>query len=138
MKAVYDGTASGRIVGGNLCTLNLLQGTEYMPDLDNTILFIEDDDLAGDDYLKEFDRDLQSLLHSSKGKKINGIIIGRAQSSTKMNFEKWKTMIETKQELKNIPIIVGADFGHTYPMFTFPIGLKAEIKNEKIIIKRIE
>jgi|GEM_PF-5842192 len=27
------GTASGTLIGGNLCTLNLLQGTEFMPDL---------------------------------------------------------------------------------------------------------
>jgi muramoyltetrapeptide carboxypeptidase len=32
------GQASGRIVGGNLCTLNLLQGTEYMPALDGALL----------------------------------------------------------------------------------------------------
>src|SRR5689334_22146988 len=34
------GQASGRIVGGNLCTLNLLQGTEYMPALDGALLMI--------------------------------------------------------------------------------------------------
>ena len=39
---------SGTIIGGNLCTLNLLQGTEFMPEFtENTILFLEDDALAG-------------------------------------------------------------------------------------------
>lgn len=132
---INKGFASGKIIGGNLCTLNLLQGTEYMPDLDNTVLFIEDDDLAGEDYLREFDRDLQSLLHASKDKKINGIVIGRSQSSTKMNYDKWKLIIKTKKELENIPVIINADFGHTYPMFTFPIGLNVEINNNKISIK---
>jgi muramoyltetrapeptide carboxypeptidase LdcA involved in peptidoglycan recycling len=37
------GQAAGRVVGGNLCTLNLLQGTEYMPFLDEALLMIEDD-----------------------------------------------------------------------------------------------
>ena len=41
MKIINEGEAEGKIIGGNLCTLNLLQGTEYMPDLDNSILFIE-------------------------------------------------------------------------------------------------
>ncbi len=36
-----EGEASGSIRGGNLCTFNLLQGTEYMPDLENVILFLD-------------------------------------------------------------------------------------------------
>lgn len=35
MFAIKNGEAEGKIIGGNLCTLNLLQGTEYMPDLSN-------------------------------------------------------------------------------------------------------
>lgn len=30
---MQPGVAEGIIIGGNLCTLNLLQGTEYMPNL---------------------------------------------------------------------------------------------------------
>lgn len=137
MKSICPGSASGKIIGGNLCTLNLLQGTEYMPDLDNSILFIEDDGETGKYFNKEFDRNLQSLLHSAKGKKINGLILGRAENASEMNFEKWKEIIETKIELKNIPIILDADFGHTTPIFTFPIGGDANIyaNEENIIIK---
>ena len=40
---LQEGTASGTLIGGNLSTLNLLQGTEYMPSLKDSILFIEDD-----------------------------------------------------------------------------------------------
>jgi muramoyltetrapeptide carboxypeptidase LdcA involved in peptidoglycan recycling len=32
--ALRPGQATGRIIGGNLGTLNLLQGTGYMPSLD--------------------------------------------------------------------------------------------------------
>ena len=139
MEVIYSGNASGKIIGGNLCTLNLLQGTEFMPDLDNSILFIEDDGETGKYFNKEFDRNLQSLLHCAKGKKINGLIIGRAESVSEMNFEKWKEIIETKKELKNIPIVIGADFGHTTPIFTFPIGGDANIyANEKDIVIKIK
>ena len=139
MEVIYSGKASGKIIGGNLCTLNLLQGTEFMPDLDKSILFIEDDGETGKYFNKEFDRNLQSLLHCTKGKKINGLIIGRAESISQMNFEKWKEIVETKRELKNVPIIIGADFGHTTPIFTFPIGGDANIyANEKDIIIKIK
>lgn len=36
--------------------IKLLQGTSYMPDLENKILFLEDDDLVGDTVLFECDK----------------------------------------------------------------------------------
>ena len=128
------GEAEGKIIGGNLCTLNLLQGTEYMPDLDESILFLEDDGMSGKEFLREFDRNIQSLLHCAKGKNIKGIIIGRTQKSCEMTVEKWNKIIETKKELKDIPVIIDFDFGHTTPIFTFPIGGYAKISKDKIII----
>ena len=59
MYVINEGKAEGDIIGGNLCTLNLLQGTEYMPDINDKILFIEDDEMAGPIFLMEFDRNLQ-------------------------------------------------------------------------------
>ena len=137
IKVINKTNSTGKIIGGNLCTLNLLQGTEYMPELDNTILFIEDDCLIeGDNYFREFDRNIQSLLHcySYERKKLNGIVVGRAQIGSNMNFNKWEEMFCTREYLKNIPIIVNADFGHTTPVFTFPIGGNARIYNDVISI----
>lgn len=131
---VHDGVGEGTIVGGNLCTLNLLQGTEYMMDEDEIILFVEDDEQAGDLFVQEFDRNLQSLLHCLKGKKINGIVLGRAQVRNHMTIEKWKGIIETKKELKNVPVVLNADFGHTTPIFTFPLGGYAKINGSLITI----
>ena len=39
---IQQGKCEGEIVGGNLCTFNFLQGTEFMPNLKNKILFLED------------------------------------------------------------------------------------------------
>ncbi len=126
------GKAEGLIFGGNLCTFNLLQGTEFMPNISNSILFIEDDDMAGDYFGVEFDRNLQSLIHQPNFEKVKGIVIGRFQKNTDMNLEKLKYIIATKKELENIPIIANVDFGHTNPLLTFPIGgtVKLKVKNE--------
>lgn len=132
MKIINYGKAEGKIIGGNLCTLNLLQGTEYMPDVQDSILFLEDDDLVGNEFIREFDRDLQSLLHHLKGKKIKGLVIGRAEKGANMNEKKWKEIIETKKELINIPVIINANFGHTTPIFTFPIGGHVKIDATKL------
>lgn len=49
------------------------------------------------------------------------------KSSKEWSNDKWKEIIETKKELKDIPIVIDADFGHTTPIFTFPIGGTAEM-----------
>ena len=136
MKIVNKGEAEGIIIGGNLCTLNLLQGTEYMPNTQNSILFIEDDGLVRDEFNKEFDRDLQSLLHVAKN--VKAIIVGRAENICEMNYEKWSRIFKSKKELKDIPIAIEADFGHTTPIFTFPIGGYAKIKIDDTVEIKID
>lgn len=116
---IQPGLAEGIIQGGNLCTFNLLHGTEFMPSLQDSILFLEDDAVSDP---KTFDRDLQSILHQPGADQIRGILIGRFQTKFGMTNELLRHIISTKQELRGIPIIAGLDFGHTYPSFVFPIG----------------
>lgn len=128
MFIINEGCAEGEIVGGNLCTLNLLQGTEYMPDIKDKILFIEDDGSADKSFLVNFDRNLQSLIHLPDFKKVKAIVFGREQKNCDMTKDKWIKMIKNKPELDKMPIIAGADFGHTTPIMTFPIGGYAKLK----------
>lgn len=127
------GEAEGTIIGGNLCTLNLLQGTKYMPPLKDSILFLEDDfeSSAG-----TFDRNLQSLIHLPDFNGVRGIVIGRfeknaANGMPPMTNELLRNLLDTHTELNDLPIIANVDFGHTQPMITFPIGGKARIKAGK-------
>lgn len=64
---------------------------------------------------------------AKKLKNIKGLIIGRAEKEANMTENKWIEIIETKKELNNIPVIINANFGHTTPIFTFPIGGYASI-----------
>lgn len=128
MYIINEGIAEGDIVGGNLCTLNLLQGTEYMPNIEGKVLFLEDDGMAEKIFLMNFDRDLQSLIHTKEFKNIKAIVLGRNQKNCDMTKEKWIKLIKNKPELRDIPVIAGADFGHTTPIFTFPIGGHAKLE----------
>jgi muramoyltetrapeptide carboxypeptidase len=132
-----EGRAEGKIIGGNLCTLNLLQGTEYMPGLKNAILFIEDD---YESQPHHFDRDLQSLIHLPDFPKVKAIVIGRFQKESGMTRELLAKIIKSKKELDNMPVIANADFGHTAPRITFPIGGKATLLAEsgKVELKIIK
>lgn len=116
---INEGEAEGTLIGGNLCTFNLLQGTEYMPSLRNSILFIEDDDLVD---AETFDRDLQSTIHQPGFEGVRGILIGRFQKASAMTNEKLIKIIKTKRELNNIPVMANVNFGHVTPIATIPIG----------------
>lgn len=122
--AINEGRARGKILGANICTLNLLQGTEYFPDITDSILFLEDD---AESKLPNFDRDLQSLIHLPGFDKVRGIIIGRFEKASEIAPEQLKKAIMAKAELRHIPVLANVDFGHTDPMITFPIGGEAEI-----------
>lgn len=126
--SIHEGVAEGTIIGANLCTLNLLQGTEYMPSFDNSILFIEDDYESAPHH---FDRDLQSLIHLPDFIGVKAIVIGRFQKKSNMTDGLLKQIINTKNELKNIPVVANVDFGHTDPKITFPVGGTARIKISK-------
>jgi len=123
-EVIHQGKAKGTIIGGNLCTLNLLQGTEFMPSLKNTVLFIEDDSMSDPQI---FDRDLQSLLHQIEFDKVKAILVGRFQNESHMTNGLLNKILTTKKELNNTPIITNIDFGHTNPLITFPIGGKIVI-----------
>ena len=125
--AIQEGQAQGQIVGGNICTLNLLQGTEFMPDLKDKILFLEDQYSTDEFFVCEFDRDLESLLQIKGGPSIKGIVFGRFDERSKMTMDSVKQMIATKKKLKDIPIAFNVDFGHMKEMATFPIGGIAQL-----------
>lgn len=116
-KVYNEGTAEGTIWGGNLCTLNLLQGTAYMPELTDGILFVEDDYMVTPEL---FARDLTSLLQACRSTKA--LVIGRFQRQSNMTEEQLHFILDKHPALKTIPVLYNVDFGHTQPIFTFPIG----------------
>lgn len=125
---------TGTIIGGNLNTFNLLHGTEFMPDLTNSILFLEDDE---DSKPEHFDRDLQSLIHQPGFGGVKGLVIGRFQNESRISNDLLTKIIKTKKELENLPVVANVDFGHTDPKITFPVGgtVEIDIKKDKQSIK---
>lgn len=121
---IQSGSCEGVVVGGNLCTFNLLQGTPFMPDLTDKILFLEDDNIMGEFFPYEFDRNLQSLLQSANGDKIRGIVFGRFEESCRMSADMISKIVRDKIK-PDIPVIFNADFGHVSPIITFPVGGRA-------------
>lgn len=124
---LQEGSAIGKLIGGNLSTINLLQGTEFMPSLENSILFIEDDE---ETHARIFERQLQSLLHQPEARGIKAVLIGRFQNNSQVTEPALQKIISSKPELHGIPVIGNINIGHVHPFATLPIGAQATVTAE--------
>ncbi|HVW96849.1 MAG TPA: hypothetical protein VHA56_12840, partial [Mucilaginibacter sp.] len=141
-KSLINGSAEGVLFGGNIDTLNFLCGTRYlMPPKDDTIFFIELNGMS----LAAIDRALEQLLQSGIFATTRGIIVGKfhaydfsssghIKETQENHFIEIDKMILEKFSCLNVPIVSRVDCGHTDPMLTLPIGIKAKIINAEISI----
>jgi muramoyltetrapeptide carboxypeptidase len=134
---INEGMAEGKLIGGHLTSLATLFGTEFFPNLSNSILMIEENSEID---ARSFDRLLQSLIYQKGFKDVKALLIGRFTSATKISDDILIKIISNHPELSKIPVIANLNFGHTYPQFTFPVGGTGRIKakDEEIIFDIIQ
>lgn len=123
---INSGKAEGILVGGNLSTFQLLCGTRFLPDDQDIILFVEEDDIVD---IEAFDRLLQSVAENYKDK-IKALLVGRFQDASNLKVLDISKFVAVNPYLKDIPVLSGLDFGHTSPMATIPIGARAIVSAE--------
>ncbi|MEM5805513.1 MAG: LD-carboxypeptidase [Candidatus Aenigmatarchaeota archaeon] len=122
-EVLKPGEAKGKLVGGDLTTLETLIGTEYLPTFKNSLFFWE----AIETSTAEIDRSLTHLKLSGIFDQINGMIVGRLARDVKIsdkNNSLEKIILDLTEEY-DFPIMTELDFGHTDPMMTIPIGIKS-------------
>ena len=130
-----EGLCEGKLIGGNLITLCILGGTEYMPNFDDSILFLEEEGES----TSSVERRLFYLEQLGILKKVKGILFARP-SNFKTDSED-RTLYDILREFGNrykIPVVADLDFGHTAPMMTLPIGIKGRIDSLKKEIDILE
>jgi muramoyltetrapeptide carboxypeptidase LdcA involved in peptidoglycan recycling len=136
-RVVREGEAAGKLLGGHLGTFCLLFGTEFMPDLEGSILLLECDDETGPEHL---DRELQAMIFQPGFEGVKGLMFAHFQRASKVDFETLREIVLGKPELERIPIVAEASFGHTTPQFTFPIGgsgrLSAQDGSASLVIEQ--
>ena len=130
---IRHGAADGITIGGHIPTFNLLQGTEYFPDLKNKILLLEMNELDEQNSLNVFQRLLQSLKLQKNFNELNGILIGSFHSKCEVTFEKLKSIVDELITKTPIPIIANCNFGHTHPIVSIPIGKVLKVTTEATI-----
>jgi len=135
-KVLNGGKVSGRAVGGNLNTLLLLSGTEFWPDLDGAVLFLEEDDHESP---ATIDRNLTHLRHLGAFDRISGLVLGRFPSAVGFNEEDHLSSMITNLKIdKHVPIVSEVDLSHTDPLMTVPLGIATELDCEEGCIRFLE
>ncbi len=125
---------SGALIGGNLDTIGLLQGTEYLPRFNKpTILVVEEDDLTKEDTVFMFKRSLISIFMQKGAKKnIKAIICGRfPESTTGIDQKKIENLFKSLDFARDLPILIGVEIDHCLPKILLPIGREVTISNSK-------
>jgi muramoyltetrapeptide carboxypeptidase len=127
---VVPGSATGRLVGGNLTLLQALVGTRFFPDLRGAILFLED---IGED-LYRIDRTLAHLRLAGALDAVAGVAIGHFSRMRHATFEGalgLDEVLRTYFPLHHIPVARGFPIGHVQEQWTLPIGAMAELNATK-------
>lgn len=121
--ALQEGVAEGKIWGGNLSSIQLLLGTPYMPQEErDIILFIEEDELCGDDAPQMFKRALHHLAQQKIPLQVKGIILGQFEVGSNITPNFIKACLKDTGIFTNTPAAMNFMFGHTVPAGCFPIG----------------
>ena len=131
-QVIEQGSAQGVLLGGNIQTLFLLQGTDYRLKFDQDyILAVEDDSLSKEYTLHGFSRNLESILQLPNARQyLKGIMIGRFEAASKVDPKELSKVLHAKK-IDNVPIVANLDFGHTAPIATLPIGGKVILVADK-------
>ena len=117
---VHPGVCSGRLIGGNLNTMEGFFGTDYMPEIKKgDILLIEDS-------LKDactIERSFSLLKLAGVFDQIGGILLGKHEKfdDNGTHRKPYEILLEVLGEY-DFPILAEFDCCHTHPMFTMPIG----------------
>ncbi len=130
-------TMKGKIFAANMESLDVLRETGFMSPLKNfegAILLLETSENVPSPGIVE-------VLFRNIGlagviDKVNGIAFGRFRGYTMEMRDKVHSAIQRVLEvefgIEKIPVVTGVDFGHTDPYFPKPVGIRAEIRGERI------
>ncbi|TQR19016.1 S66 family peptidase [Psychrobacillus vulpis] len=133
-NCVNEGSAHGRLIGGNLNAMYGIWGSPYMPVIqEGDILLIEDTMKTASVVEKNFNL----LKLNGVFDRVSGIILGKHElfDDQGTGRKPYEILAETIGKME-VPILADFDCCHTHPMLTMPIGrnVKLDATNKEVTI----
>ena len=126
IRTARQGTAVGRLTGGNLSLVAALSGTPYAAELKHHILFLED--ISEAPY--RIDRMMTQLDLSQGLKTAAALMLGVFEKCEAPENESSLTLNETIDshlDQLRVPAVTGYSIGHIANQMTLPVGLTARL-----------
>jgi muramoyltetrapeptide carboxypeptidase len=124
IRTLLPGTATGRLVGGNLALVVSLLGTPYAWDLDGAILVLED----VSEQVYRIDRMLTQIRHS--GARLAGLVFGGFTDIPHDTITGERPLGDVLAEFADdfgVPCVSGFPIGHVPDHVTLPLGALASL-----------
>ncbi len=126
-----EGELYGRVIAGNLASLQGLLGTPYEPDWDNAVLVWED--VAKP--VNRLDMILTHFRDVGVFDRINGMVVGKLVSCEPSNGVTYDQMLLDLLRDDEFPILIEVPFGHTPEKITLPIGAQLDISPTSDVLR---
>lgn len=123
-RCLKSGKAQGKLIGGNLNTMTGFLASDYFPNVEGAVFFIEDSakDMATEERL------FSMLKLAGVFDKISGLVVGKHEQFNDLGapFMLDDLLLEIVGDY-DFPILSNVDVGHTFPSHVFPIGIEVEL-----------
>lgn len=126
-----EGELHGRVIAGNLASLQGLIGTPYEPDWDNAVLMWED--VAKP--VNRLDMMLTHFRDAGVFDRINGMVVGKLVSCEPSNGVTYDAMLLDLLKHDEFPILTEVPFGHTPEKLTLPIGATLQASSSSGVLR---
>ena len=122
-EALVPGSAEGPLAGGCLSLLAAAAGTPSAPDLEGSIVLLED----VNERLYRLDRMLTQLLQAGLLGGVAGIAIGHFDLAPGEDAAALPALFHDRLGGLGVPVALGLPSGHSAPNWTFPLGLASRL-----------
>lgn len=134
-KTLVEGITEAELVGGNLCLISDLYGTDYEVDFENKIVLIEE--VEEPPY--NIDRMFAQLRLGKNIYKAKGFVFGHfTDCIDSENDNTYENLIKEYFGNLDVPVIYNFPTGHEFPFINVPIGLKVRLDANKKQIEILE
>lgn len=129
LVTINAGKAKGRLIGGNLNTMQGIWNTEYMPEIKKGDILLIEDSLKD---AADIERSFSLLKVSGVFEKVGGVILGKHElfDDLKTGRKPYEILTEVMGDV-SFPVLAEFDCCHTHPMLTMPIGAMVELDATK-------
>ena len=120
LTTLAPGSASGRLLGGNLSMICATIGSAFELDDEGIILFIED----VNEPLYRVDRLLTHLRLAGKLNRLRGVLVGDFAGVDSVALHR---LLQQELGPLGIPVLAGWRSGHCNPNLTLPLGAQVRL-----------